>query len=219
VSNRATAGQQRTSARRAAKRAALARAAQERARARRRRQAAIGAAVAVLVVALSVVLVVTLGGGKKKPAASGQPGPSAASGPASAAASAPAAPAASLDPALAKKPTVNGAGAKPTKLVSKVLVQGTGAEVKAGQTISVNYVGVSMTTGAEFDSSWSRNQPASFAIGTGNVIKGWDEGLVGVKVGSRVQLDIPADLGYGASAAPGYPSGPLRFVVDILSAQ
>jgi peptidylprolyl isomerase len=58
--------------------------------------------------------------------------------------------------------------------------------------------------------------PASFPIGTGNVIKGWDQGLVGVTVGSRVQLDIPADLAYGENPTDGRPGGPLRFVVDIL---
>ena len=61
--------------------------------------------------------------------------------------------------------------------------------------------------------------PASFAIGVGQVIPGWDQGLVGVPVGSRVQLDIPAELAYGADGpAQGKPAGPLRFVVDILGA-
>jgi peptidylprolyl isomerase len=211
VSNRAPVRGSNTNARRAAKRAALAQAAAQRRRTRRRRQAILGALAAVLVVGLAVVLIVTLGGGstKKQPKLAG---------PVAASAGSPA-PAVSLDPALAKKPAVNGSGAKPTTLVVKTLVPGAGPAVKAGQTISVNYVGVSMTTGKEFDSSWSRNQPASFSIGTGNVIKGWDQGLVGVKVGSRVQLDIPTDLAYGSSPPSADVSGPLRFVVDILSAQ
>jgi peptidylprolyl isomerase len=98
------------------------------------------------------------------------------------------------------------------------LVEGKGEAAKAGQKISVNYVGVSYTTGKEFDSSWSRSEPFSFTLGQGQVIKGWDQGLVGVKVGSRVQLDIPSDLAYGDNANGGSPTGPLRFVVDVLSA-
>ena len=139
---------------------------------------------------------------------------------ASAAPSDTAAPAATLpadaDPALQTKPTVT-AGTDPvTALKSTTLIAGTGPAVKSGQTISVNYVGVKYATGEEFDSSWSRNAPASFPIGTGNVIKGWDQGLVGVTVGSRVQLDIPADLAYGENPTDGRPGGALRFVVDIL---
>ena len=84
----------------------------------------------------------------------------------------------------------------------------------------MNYVGVTFADGKEFDSSWGEGkQPFSFALGTGNVIKGWDQGLEGVKVGSRVQLDIPADLAYGDNPSGGQPAGALRFVVDVLSAQ
>jgi peptidylprolyl isomerase len=117
--------------------------------------------------------------------------------------------------ALAAKPVVGPGTGDLTKLTVTTLVEGTGSPVKAGQNLSVNYVGVSYKTGKEFDSSWSRNQPFSFTIGTGGVIKGWDDGLIGVKVGSRVQLDIPSELAYGDT---GNPSGPLRFVVDVLSA-
>jgi peptidylprolyl isomerase len=214
VSNRAPVSGSNTNARRAAKRATLAEAAAARAKARQRRQVILGALVAVLVIGLSVVLVVVLGGGSKKknpPVA----GPVVASAPSAASA----APAVSLDPALSKKPTVNGSGAKPTKLVVKTLVEGKGPAVKSGQTINVNYVGVSMTTSKEFDSSWSRNQPFSFKIGGGSVIPGWDQGLLGVKVGSRVQLDIPTDLAYGSNPQSADVAGPLRFVVDVLSAQ
>jgi peptidylprolyl isomerase len=133
--------------------------------------------------------------------------------------SASAAPAVSLDPALQTKPTVSAGSADLTELKVENLITGTGPETKSGQTLSVNYVGVSYTTGAEFDASWKTGQPFSFQVGSGGVIKGWDEGLVGVKVGSRVQLDIPTDLAYGPNAAAnGQPAGPLRFVVDILSA-
>ncbi|MFC7484435.1 FKBP-type peptidyl-prolyl cis-trans isomerase [Luedemannella flava] len=70
-------------------------------------------------------------------------------------------------------------------------MKGTGGAVNAGENITVNYVGVSYKTGEEFDSSWKRNEPATFPIGVGQVIQGWDQGLVGLTVGSRVQLDIP----------------------------
>jgi peptidylprolyl isomerase len=121
--------------------------------------------------------------------------------------------------ALATKPVVTKGGtAALTKLDVKTLVQGTGAKVEAGQTITVNYVGVTLKDGKEFDSSWSRGEPASFPIGVQQVIPGWDQGLVGVTIGSRVQLDIPADLAYGTDASSGRPVGDLRFVVDILAA-
>jgi peptidylprolyl isomerase len=124
---------------------------------------------------------------------------------------------ADADPALKTKPTVTAGGTEaPTELKSTTLIAGTGPAVAAGQTISVNYVGVKYATGEEFDSSWSRNQPASFPIGTGNVIEGWDKGLVGVTVGSRVQLDIPAAMAYGENPTDGRPGGALRFVVDVL---
>ena len=73
--------------------------------------------------------------------------------------------------------------------------------------------------GKEFDSSWTKGQPAQFPVGVGQLIKGWDEGLVGVPVGSRVQLDIPANLAYGDNPQDGSPPGALRFVVDVLAAQ
>jgi peptidylprolyl isomerase len=122
------------------------------------------------------------------------------------------------DPALSTKPAAKAGTGKITKLKSTTLIEGTGAAVEAGQTVEVNYVGVTYADGKEFDSSWSRSEPFSFAVGAGNVIKGWDQGLVGAKVGSRVQLDIPADLAYGENPAGGQPAGTLRFIVDVLSA-
>jgi FKBP-type peptidyl-prolyl isomerase-like protein len=120
---------------------------------------------------------------------------------------------------LTVKPVVDAGTGDLTKLKVTTIVQGNGPVVTKGQTITVQYVGVNYKTGKEFDSSWDRGQPTPFEIGTGNVIKGWDEGLVGVKVGSRVQLDIPSDLAYG-DTGNGDPAtaGPLRFVVDIISA-
>lgn len=123
------------------------------------------------------------------------------------------------DPALQTKPTVTAGTTELTKLTVNTIIQGTGAEVKSGQNLSVNYVGVSYTTGVEFDSSWKNGSPFSFAIGNGGVIKGWDQGLIGVKVGSRVQLDIPTELAYPEEPAGSATSGPLRFVVDVLSAK
>jgi peptidylprolyl isomerase len=104
-----------------------------------------------------------------------------------------------------------------TKLKVTTLIPGKGAATKTGQSVTVNYVGVSYKNCQEFDSSWKNSQTFSLTLGQGQVIKGWDQGLLGVKVGSRVQLDIPADLGYGAGDGP--TNGPLRFVVDVLSAK
>jgi peptidylprolyl isomerase len=97
------------------------------------------------------------------------------------------------------------------------LIKGTGPATRNGQQLTVNYVGVSYRTGEEFDASWNRSQTFDFELGAGGVIKGWDQGLVGVTVGSRVQLDIPSNLAYGDDAGD-RPSGPLRFVVDVLAA-
>jgi peptidylprolyl isomerase len=92
--------------------------------------------------------------------------------------------------------------------------------VKSGQTITAQYVGQIYPDGAVFDSSWQRGQSAQFPIGTGGVIKGWDQGLVGQKVGSRVILVVPSELGYGKAGKP--PTIPknadLIFSVDILAA-
>ncbi|TBL27918.1 peptidylprolyl isomerase, partial [Verrucosispora sp. SN26_14.1] len=123
------------------------------------------------------------------------------------------------DPALGTKPTVAAGEGELTKLTVTPLIEGTGPAVTAGQSITTNYVGVLFANGEQFDSSWERGEPATFPIGVGQVIEGWDKGLVGVKVGSRVQLDIPAEQAYGNDAAGGRPAGPLRFVVDILAAQ
>jgi peptidylprolyl isomerase len=119
---------------------------------------------------------------------------------------------------LSKQPAVTGGTGAVTKLKTTTLIPGTGAAVQSGQTIDVNYVGVTYAGGKEFDASWRRSQAFSFQVGAGNVIKGWDQGLIGVKVGSRVQLDIPADLAYGDNPGGGRPGGALRFVVDVLAA-
>ncbi|GAA1660031.1 hypothetical protein GCM10009679_76510 [Saccharothrix algeriensis] len=122
---------------------------------------------------------------------------------------------AGADPALKTKPAVTKGSGDLKTLKVTTLVEGKGAPVKAGDTVTVNYVGVKYVTGEEFDASWNRSEAFTTPVGTGSVIKGWDQGLVGVKVGSRVQLDIPADLAYGDGPDSRLP-GPLRFVVDVL---
>ena len=109
-------------------------------------------------------------------------------------------------------------GPAPTTLVSKDLKVGTGAEVTAGETVTVNYIGVACSTGAIFDSSYSRNQPATFSLT--QVIKGWTNGIPGMKVGGQRLLGIPADQAYGARGGPGIsPDEALWFVVEVTAAQ
>jgi FKBP-type peptidyl-prolyl cis-trans isomerase len=123
-------------------------------------------------------------------------------------------------PAISKKPVVTvPTGAAPTKLVTKDLVTGTGQTAKAGDTVTVNYVGALYKTGKEFDSSWSRNQPFTTALSTGSVMPGWVQGIPGMKVGGRRELIIPASLAYGKAGSPPTipPNSPLVFVVDLLS--
>lgn len=109
----------------------------------------------------------------------------------------------------------------PTDLVVQPLVEGDGATIEAGQTIAVKYTGW-LTDGTQFDSSWDQeegSQVVSFPIGQGSVITGWDQGLVGQKVGSRLLLVIPSDLGYGQTESGVIPANSdLIFVVDVLAA-
>ena len=109
-------------------------------------------------------------------------------------------------------------GAAPTKLVVKDLIKGTGPEAKAGQSVTVNYVGVLFNGGKEFDASWKRSEPFTFTLGQGQVIPGWDKGVAGMKVGGRRELIIPAELAYGKRGSPPTipPNAPLVFVVDLL---
>ncbi|MFI9049083.1 FKBP-type peptidyl-prolyl cis-trans isomerase [Streptomyces sp. NPDC053427] len=114
------------------------------------------------------------------------------------------------------KPKVDkGEGDPPKKLVVKVLKKGDGPAVKKGDALNANYLGQTWQ-GKAFDNSWDRGVPATFEIGSGKVIKGWDEGLVGQKLGSRVELVIPPDKGYGPEAKEGIPANStLVFVVDL----
>ena len=121
--------------------------------------------------------------------------------------------------ALSKEPKVSPpSGPAPSKLEIKDLITGTGAEAKAGETVTVNYVGVLYKGGKEFDASWKRNEPFSFALGKGQVIPGWDQGVVGMKVGGRRELIIPSALAYGAKGSPPTipANAPLVFVIDLL---
>jgi len=120
---------------------------------------------------------------------------------------------------LASEPKVTPpSGPAPAKLEKKDLVVGTGKEAKAGDTVTVNYVGVLYKGGKEFDASWKRKEPFQFKLGQGQVIKGWDQGVAGMKVGGRRELVIPAELAYGKTGSPpAIPANaPLVFVVDLL---
>jgi peptidylprolyl isomerase len=110
--------------------------------------------------------------------------------------------------------------AAPTQLVVQPLIKGTGPVVAAGQTITVHYTGVIWDTNKKFDSSWDRKETLQTEIGSGQVIAGWDEGLVGQTVGSQVLLVVPPDKGYGAQGSPPKIKGTdtLVFVVDLLGA-
>jgi len=109
--------------------------------------------------------------------------------------------------------------APPATLQSQTLIQGTGPVVKKGKLLIAQYEGVIWRTGKIFDSSWSRHVPAGFQIGTGQVIKGWDDTLVGKRIGSQVLLVVPPADGYGSqgnSEAGITGTDTLVFVVDIL---
>ena len=110
-------------------------------------------------------------------------------------------------------------GAKETSSGLKYIItkQGSGPRPKQGQTVSVHYAGY-LTDGSKFDSSFDRNQPIEFPIGTGRVIKGWDEGIMLLNVGTKAKLIIPSDLGYGPRGAGGVipPNATLIFDVELL---
>ncbi|WP_432512443.1 FKBP-type peptidyl-prolyl cis-trans isomerase [Kineococcus sp. SYSU DK001] len=109
-------------------------------------------------------------------------------------------------------------GEPPTELVIVDEIVGDGTEATAGRTVSAHYVGVAFSTGEEFDSSWNRGTPLDFPVGAGMVIQGWDQGLLGMKVGGRRKLVIPPHLGYGDRGAGGAIKGgeTLIFVVDLV---
>ncbi|GGY08369.1 FKBP-type peptidyl-prolyl cis-trans isomerase [Streptomyces tanashiensis] len=110
-------------------------------------------------------------------------------------------------------------GDAPTELTTRDLIVGDGLEAKPGRVVQVHYVGVTFESGKEFDASWDRGLPFKFAVGGGRVIKGWDRGIRGMKVGGRREIIVPPRLGYGKqSPSPLIPAGStLVFVVDLLS--
>ncbi len=119
----------------------------------------------------------------------------------------------------ATKPTVEiPAGPPPTELVVEDLSVGNGQEAVSGTTCTMQYVGVAWSTGEQFDASWDRGEPFTFRLGAGMVIRGWDEGVAGMKVGGRRRLTLPPSMGYGARGAGGViaPNETLVFVVDLL---
>jgi peptidylprolyl isomerase len=136
-------------------------------------------------------------------------------------ATAPKAHAATAEPSgkLAKKPRVRGPA--PRTLKTKDLVEGKGNPAKAGDELTVQYVGVLYKNGNQFDASWDRGQPLSFQLGANMLIRGWDRGLVGMKVGGRRELTIPPALAYGPQGFPPDigPNETLVFVIDLLAAR
>jgi FKBP-type peptidyl-prolyl cis-trans isomerase len=119
------------------------------------------------------------------------------------------------------KPTVKvPSGPPPKQLESIDLIEGTGAEAKAGDNVTVQYVLVDYKSGEEIESSWDRGQPFTFALGTGSVIPGWDQGVEGMKVGGRRELIIPPQLAYGAEGSPPIePNATLIFVIDLVAVE
>jgi peptidylprolyl isomerase len=105
----------------------------------------------------------------------------------------------------------------PDELQKRDIVAGKGRTAKKGDTVTMDYVGIAWSTGVEFDASWERGEPFTFKLGEGKVIKGWDDGIPGMKVGGRRELTIPADQAYGEQGSPPSigPNEALRFIVDL----
>ena len=118
-------------------------------------------------------------------------------------------------PSAAQQPVVE----VPKELVKEDLKVGDGAEAKSGDKVRVHYTGRLLKTNFKFDSSVDKKEPFEFTLGEGNVIKGWDQGVVGMKVGGKRKLTIPAELGYGkAGSPPKIPAdAPLVFEVELLA--
>ncbi|MFI9495979.1 FKBP-type peptidyl-prolyl cis-trans isomerase [Streptomyces halstedii] len=130
------------------------------------------------------------------------------------------APAITAGAKFGEKPTLaKGEGTPPKELKTEVISEGDGAKLKNGDAIQVNYLGQAWDSDKPFDNSFDRKQPFDLTLGAGMVIQGWDKGLVGQKVGSRVELVIPPDLGYGEQGQGDIkPNATLVFVVDVLKA-
>jgi peptidylprolyl isomerase len=132
-------------------------------------------------------------------------------------------PAGEIDPSaistdLSEKPVVDKPeGSPPAELVTEDIVEGKGKAAKAGDVVSMQYIGNAWSTGGEFDASWNRGQPLEFPLGAGQVIPGWDQGIQGMKEGGRRLLVIPPDMAYGPQGSPPVigPNETLVFVVDL----
>ena len=123
-----------------------------------------------------------------------------------------------FDPSTTKPEIEFPGDTPPTELVIEDITVGDGAEATPGDAIQAHYVGVAHSTGEEFDASWNRGAPLAFTVGVGQVIQGWDQGLLGMKPGGRRRLEIPPHLAYGETGA-GSDIGPgetLIFVVDLV---
>jgi FKBP-type peptidyl-prolyl cis-trans isomerase len=101
-----------------------------------------------------------------------------------------------------------------SELIKEDLVVGDGVEAKTGKMVSVHYTGT-LTTGVKFDSSHDRGRPFDFPLGAGRVIQGWDQGVVGMKVGGKRKLTIPPELGYGAAGFPGVIPAHSTLIFDV----
>jgi peptidylprolyl isomerase len=119
---------------------------------------------------------------------------------------------------LASKPEIpTPTGSPPDELVTSDVVVGEGTAAKSGDHVTVHYVGVSFSSGKQFDSSWDRGQPFDFPLGAKRVIQGWDFGVAGMREGGRRTLVIPPSLGYGSrGTGPIKPNETLIFVVDLV---
>jgi peptidylprolyl isomerase len=126
--------------------------------------------------------------------------------------------AAAVGTSTTKKPKIiKPSGKPPTQLTVVDIVPGKGVGAQSGDSVTVDYAGDSWSTGKEFDASWKRGQAFPLTLGQGSVIKGWDDGLIGMKPGGRRLLVIPPDMGYGAngSGTTIKPNETLVFVVDM----
>lgn len=105
------------------------------------------------------------------------------------------------------------------KVATKDIKEGAGATAKAGDEVTVQYVGIGAKSKEKFDSTWEGGaEPFSFELGAGTVIKGWDEGIEGMKVGGRRELYVPPELGYGSKGTESIaPNEPIVFVIDLVS--
>jgi len=174
-----------------------------------------------LVLALIVAIVLVAGGGdddeKSTPSTTTNPDVTTTTAKAGSVAGKPCVAMNDTLPAGAPKVPVK-VGPPPTQLVKQDLKVGTGAVVKPGATVKVDYIGVSCSTGKIFDSSYKNGQPAEFPLG--KVIKGWTDGIPGMKVGGQRLLGIPSDQAYGPESREGIaPDESLWFVVSLISTQ